>query len=268
MLTMKNETIEEIRQILIAEIRPATPHMTSIIGFETASIKIASYIQSLPSKEVVEPTDEEIKLRAEEFWQLFRLIRNTVSDENGYVLETAFKKTVETFFIRPDYMDNFWVDYNNKITDLVCNEILNYQGKGKFGGEKLQKIAEIVLNSTPSPSVSIGDVEKKALELYPIEFESCRSQAGKYDINESYRNNFIEAVNELLTTTPSKISIGDIENEKPYLKVFLDWFTTQSDVNLSSCFEDVLEAFQNSIEYKSFAKSILASDAGEKGEGK
>jgi len=39
------------------------------------------------------------------------------------------------------------IEYKNKLTDLICDKILNYDGKSKFGGEKMQKVAEIVLKS-------------------------------------------------------------------------------------------------------------------------
>lgn len=35
-----------------------------------------------------------------------------------------------------------WLNYNNSHTETMCNIIINYNGRGKFGSEKLQKIAD------------------------------------------------------------------------------------------------------------------------------
>lgn len=37
------------------------------------------------------------------------------------------------------------VDFRNKYTELVCDKLLNYKGKGKFSSDKMQQCADLIL---------------------------------------------------------------------------------------------------------------------------
>ncbi len=178
-------------------------------------------IQSLPSKDVVEPTDREII---------------------KYIEQAEVAIPIEKFFKEGKHITKN--EYGKILIEELCKDL-----KERF---------------KPTNSVSIGGVEKdKYLNTLSSLEDFVSNNCGHENMAE-WNSKIQKEINAIKTfikqTTPSKISIGEIEKMAKEMldSVFRDESFEDAERELTTKpYRVVIKAMTD------FAKSILASDTGE-----